>query len=104
MDKKTRNMLIAGTVGTLCLGPLGAAAVAWGAHHFTSDEEITAIDFSVWDGDKLVGCVNPSKIQNTLHMMKINDHLDLSQIRIGVRWSDDSVEYFTLAEAQEQFS
>ncbi len=40
MDNKTRNMLIAGGIGTLALGPLGAAAVAWAAHALTPNDGI----------------------------------------------------------------
>ena len=104
MNTKTRNTLIAGAIGTLCLGPLGAAGVAWAANHFTPEDEVTSVDFSVWHGDQLMKVIpTADELRNILRVMKANEsNFDPSITRIGVAWSDDTVEYFTYQEAQEQ--
>ena len=105
MSNQVRNTLIAGTVASLFLGPLGAVAVGAVASAMSQDqeEEITSKEFSVWNNDQLVGVVENEKIASVLTTMNNQKSMDFSGVRIGVRWSDDSVEYFNLKEATEAF-
>ena len=104
MANQVRNTLIAGTVASLFLGPLGALAVGAVASQMSKDEELTAKEFAIWDGDQLVGVVEVDRIKNVLNTMNNQKSIDLSGIRVGVRWSDDSAEYFTLEEATASFN
>ena len=108
MNSKDRNMLIAGGIGALCLGPLGAAAVAWAAHAMTPDDgsdTLTAKDFSVWMGDEFVCAVDPEKMRDAMSSLSSNEqNFDTEACRIGIRWSDDSAEYMSYREFQSVYA
>ena len=108
MNSKDRNMLIAGGIGTLCLGPLGAAALAWAAHAFTPDDgsdDLIAKDFSIWEGDEFICAIDPDNIRDAMSKLSANEHqFDPSLIRVGIRWSDDSAEYMSYNEFQTVFA
>ena len=104
MANQVRNTLIAGTVASLFLGPIGAFAVGAVASQLSKDENLTTKEFAIWNGNQLVGVVENEKIKNVLNTMNAQKSMDLSDVRVGVLWSDDSVEYFTLEEATASFN
>ena len=104
MANQVRNTLIAGTVASLFLGPLGALAVGAVASQMSKDKELTTKEFAIWNGDQLVGVVENEKITNVLNTMNNQKSMDFSDVRVGVRWSDDSIEYYTLEEATASFN
>ena len=107
MANQVRNTLIAGTVASLFLGPLGALAVGAVASQMSKDEEATELtikEFSIWNDDQLIGVVEVDRIQNVLNTMNNQKSIDLSGIRVGVRLSNDSAQYYTLEEATALFN
>lgn len=103
--KKGRNSIIAGLVGSVVLGPVGAAAAVWAAHATTKEDEYdnyedqemnpNIVEFSVWsdNGRKLEGVVDKENIRNILQKLKYELSAGaLEEILIGCRWGtgDDS--------------